>query len=74
MGVRADGAKELIAMTDGYLESSEAWAGLLRDCARRGVRAPVLAVGDGALDLEQHHPAGQDKGSLALWKCTRSHE
>ncbi|MFB6877856.1 IS256 family transposase [Streptomyces sp. NPDC056323] len=49
MGVRADGTKELIAMTDGYRASSEAWAGLLRDCARRGMRAPVLAVGDGAL-------------------------
>ncbi|WP_406378967.1 IS256 family transposase [Streptomyces sp. NBC_01618] len=49
MGVRADGTKELIAMADGYRESSEAWAGLLRDCARRGMRAPVLAVGDGAL-------------------------
>ncbi|MET9888114.1 IS256 family transposase [Streptomyces sp. NPDC006430] len=49
VGVRADGTKELIAMTDGYRESSEAWAGLLRDCARRGMRAPVLAVGDGAL-------------------------
>jgi putative transposase len=49
MGVRADGTKELIAMTDGYRASSESWAGLLRDCARRGMRAPVLAVGDGAL-------------------------
>jgi transposase-like protein len=49
LGVRADGTKELIALADGYRESSEAWAGLLRDCARRGMRAPVLAVGDGAL-------------------------
>ncbi|MFI5868067.1 IS256 family transposase [Streptomyces sp. NPDC051546] len=49
VGVRADGTKELIAMTDGYRESSEAWAGLMRDCARRGMRAPVLAAGDGAL-------------------------
>ncbi|WP_078917136.1 IS256 family transposase [Streptomyces sp. NRRL S-813] len=49
MGVRADGTKELIAMADGYRESAESWAGLLRDCARRGMRAPVLAVGDGAL-------------------------
>lgn len=49
IGVRADGTKELIALADGYRESSEAWAGLLRDCARRGMRAPVLAVGDGAL-------------------------
>jgi transposase-like protein len=49
MGVRTDGTKELIAMTNGYRESSEAWAGLLRDCARRGMRAPVLGIGDGAL-------------------------
>ncbi|MFE7621870.1 IS256 family transposase [Streptomyces sp. NPDC057496] len=49
MGVRADGTKELIAMADGYRESSESWANLLRDAARRGMRAPVLAVGDGAL-------------------------
>ena len=49
IGVRADGRKELVALTDGYRESTESWAGLLRDCARRGMRAPVLAVGDGAL-------------------------
>ena len=49
IGVRADGRKELIALADGYRESTESWADLLRDCARRGMRAPVLAVGDGAL-------------------------
>lgn len=49
MGVRADGTKELIAMSDGYRESADSWADLLRDCQRRGMRAPVLAVGDGAL-------------------------
>jgi transposase-like protein len=49
VGVRIDGHKELIAITDGYRESTESWADLLRDCARRGMRAPVLAVGDGAL-------------------------
>ena len=49
IGVRADGRKELIALSDGYRESGESWADLLRDCARRGMRAPVLAVGDGAL-------------------------
>ncbi|WP_433431943.1 IS256 family transposase [Nonomuraea sp. CA-141351] len=49
IGVRADGRKELVALTDGYRESSESWADLLRDCARRGMRAPVLAIGDGAL-------------------------
>jgi transposase-like protein len=49
IGVRADGRKELVALADGYRESSESWADLLRDAARRGMRAPVLAVGDGAL-------------------------
>jgi transposase-like protein len=48
-GVRADGRKELVALADGYRESAESRADLLRDCARRGMRAPVLAVGDGAL-------------------------
>jgi len=49
VGVRADGGKELIAMDSGYRESGESWANLLRDAERRGMRAPVLAVGDGAL-------------------------
>lgn len=49
VGVRADGTKELVAITDGYRESTESWADLLRDLKRRGLRAPVLAVGDGAL-------------------------
>ncbi|QIS24739.1 IS256 family transposase [Nocardia terpenica] len=49
IGVRTDGRKELIALTDGFGESHESWADLLRDCRRRGMRAPVLAVGDGAL-------------------------
>ena len=49
IGVRADGRKELVALTDGYRESTGSWADLLRDVKRRGMRAPVLAVGDGAL-------------------------
>lgn len=49
IGVCADGTKELIALADGFRESSESWADLLRDCKRRGMQAPVLAVGDGAL-------------------------
>jgi putative transposase len=49
IGVRADGRKELVALADGFRESAESWADLLRDCRRRGMRAPVLAVGDGAL-------------------------
>jgi Transposase, Mutator family len=49
IAVRVDGTKELVALTDGFRESSESWADLLRDCKRCGMRTPVLAVGDGAL-------------------------
>jgi putative transposase len=49
VGVRTDGTKELVAISDGYRESTESWSELLRDCRRRGMRAPVLAIGDGAL-------------------------
>jgi transposase-like protein len=49
IGVRADGRKELVAVADGYREATESWADLLRDAKRRGMRAPVLAIGDGAL-------------------------
>jgi len=40
--------KELVAIADGYRESTASWA-LLRDLRHRGMRAPVVAVGDGAL-------------------------
>ena len=46
---RVDDTKELIALPDGFRESSESWADLLRSCKRGGMRALVLAVGDGAL-------------------------
>jgi len=49
IGVRADGTKELLACSDGYRESTESWADVLRDLRNRGMTAPVVAVGDGAL-------------------------
>jgi len=49
IGVRPDGTKEVIAVEDGYRESTESWASLLRGLKRRGMRAPVVAIGDGAL-------------------------
>jgi len=36
-------------LADGYRGSTKSWADMPRDCARRGMRALVLAVGDGAL-------------------------
>jgi transposase-like protein len=49
VGVRLDGSKELVAIADGYRESTDSWGDLLRDLRRRGMRAPMVAVGDGAL-------------------------
>jgi transposase-like protein len=51
VGVRADGRKELVTIADGQRESTGAWADLLRDAKRRGMRAPVVMVGDGALGM-----------------------
>ncbi len=47
--MRPDGTKELVAVSYGYRESTESWAGLLRDLKARGLAAPALATGDGAL-------------------------
>jgi transposase-like protein len=49
IGVKTDGSKELLACVDGYRESTESWADVLRDLNNRGMTAPVVAVGDGAL-------------------------
>ena len=63
IGVRADGRKELIALADGYRESAESWADLLRDCARRGharARPGRRRRGAGVLERAARGvPAGQ---------------
>jgi transposase-like protein len=49
IGVLPTGRKEVIAIEDGYRESTESWTSSLRDLKRRGMPAPILAVGDGGL-------------------------
>jgi len=50
IGADAQGRKELLAIADGYRESSQSWRELLLDLKYRGLDvAPELAVGDGAL-------------------------
>jgi putative transposase len=52
IGVTADGRKELLAMDEGYRESTASWTGVLRGLRDRGLQeAPLLAIGDGALGL-----------------------
>ena len=50
MGALADGTKELLAVVDGYRESTQSWRELLQQLKRHGLRvAPKLAIGDGSL-------------------------
>ncbi|MGH9055984.1 MAG: IS256 family transposase [Acidimicrobiales bacterium] len=52
LGVDEKGQKELLAMEEGYRESRESWAGVLRSLKERGLsEAPLLLVGDGALGI-----------------------
>jgi transposase-like protein len=62
MGATLEGAKELIAITDGYRECEQSWKELLLDAKARGLSIdPKLAVADGALGfwkaLPQVYPA-----------------
>jgi transposase-like protein len=65
VGVLPDGTKEVIALEDGYRESTASWLSLLRDLERRGVPAPKLATGDGALGfwaaLRQVYPETEEQ-------------
>ena len=50
IGATADGKKELVALEDGFRESTQSWRELLLDLKHRGlVAAPELAVADGAM-------------------------
>ena len=52
IGVRVDGSKELLAVEDGYRESTESWASVLRELKARGLtEPPKLVTGDGALGI-----------------------
>lgn len=49
IGVARNGEKHLLAVGPGFRESSDSWATVLRDMQKRGLKAPCLAIGDGAL-------------------------
>lgn len=65
IGVLPDGRKELIAIEDGYRESSESWLSLLRGLRNRGLSAPALAIGDGTLGfwkaIEETYPETREQ-------------
>ena len=49
LAARSDGTKELIAMELGYRESEASWGDVFRSLRDRGMRSPVLFIGDGNL-------------------------
>lgn len=50
MGSDEQGNKELLAVSDGYRESSASWEEVLLDLTQRGLtQPPKLAIGDGAM-------------------------
>jgi len=50
VGADALGKKEVVAIGDGYRESSQSWREVLLDLKQRGLNiAPKLAIGDGAM-------------------------
>jgi putative transposase len=69
IGARPDGQKQLLAVEDGYRESAESWKTVLRELKRRGLVAPVLAVGDGAVGF---WTAAREElsGILCLSRCS----
>jgi transposase-like protein len=74
IGVLPDGRKEVIAFEDGYRESTESWASVLRHLRRRGLEAPVLAIGDGNLGfwaaLREVYPETREQ---RCWKHKLAH-
>ena len=65
MGADEHGNKELVAVSDGYRESTPAWREILLDLRRRGLSvAPRLATADGAMGfwaaLREVYPGTED--------------
>jgi transposase-like protein len=66
MGATEDGRKELIAISDGYRESTQSWRELLLAVKQQGLSTdPKLATGDGALGfwaaLREIYPATREQ-------------
>jgi transposase-like protein len=51
IGADTEGTKHLIALREGYRESTDSWGALLKDCRKRGLNQPACRIADGALGL-----------------------
>jgi transposase-like protein len=61
IGVNSQGDKQFLAIEDGVRESTQSWRELLLNLKARGLNAPALAIGDGAMGfwgaLEEIYPS-----------------
>ena len=68
IGADTEGRKHLIALREGYRESTESWGELIKDCRARGLNEPACWIADGALGLwgaiDRHSP------NSAQQRCT----
>ena len=65
IGMNAQGEKHFLAIEDGIRESTQSWREVLLQLKARGLQAPVLAIGDGAMGfwsaLEEIFPTTQQQ-------------
>lgn len=63
IGVTSQGEKQLLAIEDGVRESTQSWREVLLQLKACGMKAPTVAIGDGALGfwgaLEEVYPTTQ---------------
>jgi putative transposase len=68
IGALEDGTKELLAVVDGYRESTQTWCELLQQLKRQGLQtAPKLAIGDGSLGFWL--ALREEYGAVAQQRC-----
>lgn len=51
VGVTKKGEKKLLAVEGGYRESKESWKHIFSDLESRGLKSPLMVIGDGGLGL-----------------------
>ena len=65
VGVNARGQKQFLAIEDGVRESTQSWREVLLNLKSRGMNAPKLAIGDGAMGfwaaLEEVFPTSRQQ-------------
>ena len=72
VGATEDGTKELLAIADGFRESKDSWADLLRELKRHGLsQGPKLAIADGSLGFWRALQEEFDPG-VEQQRCSRA--